>query len=105
MSNTILEDGTPNRRHRQRLSELLAKSDGVVRIATAYVTERQFVSAAPNRELAPAVVNVVVAAESDDRRPPHRRLFAGRVLHQLDERPGVRASGFVGEQIDEPVHA
>ncbi len=55
--------------------------------------------------LAPAVVDVVVTAESDDRRPPHRRLFAGRILQQLDKRLGIRASGFVGEQIDEPVHA
>src|SRR5664279_1834467 len=54
--------------------------------------------------LAPAVVRIVDAAEADDGRAPHFRLFAGRALHQLDERLRVRALGLVHDGLDECRH-
>jgi len=51
MSSLILEDGTPNRRHRKHLAQLLTKSTGIIRIATACVTERQLLSTATDREV------------------------------------------------------
>lgn len=51
MSNLLLEDGSADRRHRPHLSDLLADSSGVVRIATAYLTERQFLSGVSEREV------------------------------------------------------
>lgn len=51
MTNLILEDGTSVRRHRQRLSKLLAKCTDIVRISSPYVTERQFLTALPKREV------------------------------------------------------
>ena len=47
----LLEDGTPHRRHRKRLAELLANCDDTIRIASAYVTERQLLTGAPKRDV------------------------------------------------------
>src|SRR5579862_5100984 len=54
--------------------------------------------------LAAALVDVVVNAEADDRRPEHFRLFACRLLHQFDQHLGIRALRFVREPIDECGH-
>ncbi|MBI5141654.1 MAG: phospholipase D family protein [Nitrospirae bacterium] len=51
MTNLILEDGSPNRRHRQRLSKLLNECTDTIRIASAYVTERQFLTTYPKHEV------------------------------------------------------
>lgn len=51
MTSLILEDGTPDRRHRQRLSQLLTECTDTVRIASAYVTERQLLTTAPKRDV------------------------------------------------------
>lgn len=51
MSNLLLEDGSANRRHRSHLAELLADSSGIVRVATAYLTERQLLSMMSDREV------------------------------------------------------
>lgn len=51
MHKFILEDGTPLRRHRRRLNELLASTKGSLRIAAAYVTDREFIKKAMGRDI------------------------------------------------------
>src|SRR5262249_56591660 len=51
--------------------------------------------------LAPAVIDIVDAAEADDRRPPHRGLLARRIRHELDERLRIAAPCLVGNGRDE----
>ena len=50
MNTFILEDGTPKRRHRARLNDLLATTTGIVRIASAYVTDRALLSDVGGRD-------------------------------------------------------
>jgi hypothetical protein len=50
MNTLILEDGTPKRRHRARLNDLLATTKGIVRIASAYVTDRELLSDVGGRD-------------------------------------------------------
>jgi hypothetical protein len=49
MNNIILEDGSLQRNHRARLNALFAASTGTVRIAAAYVTDRELLSQSPER--------------------------------------------------------
>lgn len=51
MTGLILEDGTPNRRHRDRLSQLLSECTDTVRISSPYVTERQLLTASPKHQV------------------------------------------------------
>ncbi len=97
MSNTILEDGTPNRRHRQHLSELLAKSDGVVRIATAYLTERQFLSTAPDREvrLLTSLTPMDVASGATSLESLNALLKMGVQCRTLPPRPRLHAKVYI----------
>ena len=46
----ILEAGTNERQHRQRLGVLSASTDGKIRVASAYVTDRDFFNLCENRE-------------------------------------------------------
>lgn len=51
--------------------------------------------------LAASGVFVVVTAEPDDARSPHRRAFAGYFFHQGEEGPAIAAFVFVFDAIDE----
>lgn len=50
MSILVLEDGTPKRSHRPRLDDYLATTTGIVRIASAYVTDREFLKDVGDRD-------------------------------------------------------
>ena len=50
MVGLILEDGIPDRRHKARLIELMSSTTGIIRIASAYVTERQVLTSQPERD-------------------------------------------------------
>jgi hypothetical protein len=49
-NNLILEDGSSQRKHRQHLIRILASTKGTLRIASAYVTDRELLTATPDRE-------------------------------------------------------
>src|SRR5579862_7548909 len=51
--------------------------------------------------LTAALVFVVVGSETDDRRSPHLRLFAGGALHKLGELLRVGPFGGVRKRVDE----
>lgn len=50
MNNLILEDGSQQRKHRQHLYGLLNSTEGMLRIASAYVTDRELLTRTPDRE-------------------------------------------------------
>jgi hypothetical protein len=50
MNKVILENGTAKQVHRNRLNALLASTQGTVRIAPAYVTDRDLLTRSPKRE-------------------------------------------------------
>ena len=45
----ILEDGSSQRKHRKCLNSLLASTKGMLRIASAYVTDRELLTGTPDR--------------------------------------------------------
>lgn len=97
MAHLILENRTSERQHRQRLSKLLAKSTGVVRIATAYVTEQQLLSNAHKREVrlltSLAMMDVVSGATSLE--SVGALLRAGVACRTLPLRPRLHAKVYI----------
>ncbi len=97
MTSLILEDGTPNRRHRQRLSQLLTECTDTVRIASAYVTERQFLTAAPKRDvrLLTSLSPIDVASGATSIESLNALLELGVKCRCLPPRPRLHAKVYV----------
>jgi hypothetical protein len=51
MINIVLEDGNPKRQHRKCLNDLMSKTNGLVRIASACVTDRELFSHVNDRSI------------------------------------------------------
>jgi len=97
MPSLILEDGTPNHRHRQHLLQLLAESTGVIRIATAYVTERRFLSTATDREvrLLTSLTPIDVASGATSLESLKALLQMGVQCRTLPPRPRLHAKVYI----------
>ncbi len=97
MQRLILEDGTANRRHRKQFASLLAKSTGLIRIATAYVTERQFLASATDREvrLLTSITPMDVASGATSLESLHALIKLGIQCRALPSRPRLHAKVYV----------
>ena len=97
MPSLILEDGTANRRHRKHLTSLLARSTGVIRIATAYVTERQLLSTTSEREvkLLTSVTRMDVASGATSLESLNALIKMGVHCRTLPPRPRLHAKVYL----------
>ena len=93
----LLEDGTPHRRHRKRLAELLANCDDTIRIASAYVTERQLLTGAPKRDvrLLTSLVPIDVASGATSLESLNSLIQMGVSCRSLPARPRLHAKVYI----------
>ncbi|MBN2295058.1 MAG: phospholipase D family protein [Pirellulales bacterium] len=97
MQQFILEDGTPQRRHRQRLNELLSSTKGSLRIATAYVTDREFIKKAVKRDtlLLISLLPMDVASGATSVETLGWMLRSGVKCQVLPDRPRLHAKVYI----------
>jgi hypothetical protein len=97
MQNLILEDGTADRRHRKHLVSLIAESTGVIRIATAYVTERQLLATTADREvrLLTSLTPIDVASGATSLESLNALIKSGVKCRQLPARPRLHAKVYI----------
>jgi hypothetical protein len=97
MDNLILEDGSPRRKHRQRLNDLLASTEGTLRIASAYVTDREFLIGRPNRErrLLISLLPMDVASGATSIETLGALIKSGVNCRSLSERPRFHAKVYI----------
>jgi hypothetical protein len=93
----VLEDGTPQRRHRERLRELVGSTTGSLRIATAYVTDRELAKAAAGREtfLLISLLPMDVASGATSIETLGWMLQAGVQCRVLPDRPRLHAKVYI----------
>lgn len=97
MPSLILEDGTPKRRHRKQLASLIAESTGLIRIATAYVTERQLLTTATHREvrLLTSLTPMDIASGATSLESLHALIKLGVQCRALPSRPRLHAKVYI----------
>ncbi|MBX3417634.1 MAG: phospholipase D family protein [Pirellulaceae bacterium] len=97
MPSLILEDGTPNRLHRKLLASRIAESTGLIRIATAYVTERQLLRAATEREirLLTSLAPMDVASGATSLESLYALIKSGVRCRVLPARPRLHAKVYI----------
>lgn len=97
MAKFILENGTHKRQHRMTFLELLSNTVGIIRVATAYVTERQLLSSATVRErrllTSLAKMDIVSGATSLDALAA--LISTGVECRILPERPRLHAKVYI----------
>jgi hypothetical protein len=99
MNTLILEDGTPQRQHRLRFGDLLATTTGIVRIASAYVTDRELLSAVGGREtrLLISLLPLDIVSGAMSLETLRRMLDAGVKICMLPDRPRLHAKTYIFE--------
>ena len=97
MNQLILEDGSLRRRHRKRLGELVASTKGKLRIATAYVTDRELLKGAANGEtrLLISLSLLDVAAGATSLEALRWMLKSGVECRVLPARPRLHAKVYI----------
>ena len=98
MAKFILEDGTPARQHRPRLAELLSATTGIIRVATAYVTDRHLLSAVGKREtrLLTSLAPMDVASGATLLETLDALMGIGIKRRVLPQRPRIHAKVYIG---------
>ena len=98
MAKFILEDGTPARQHRPRLAELLSTTTGIIRVATAYVTDRHLLSAVSKREtrLLTSLAPMDVAPGATLLQTLDAPMGVGIKCRVLPQRPRLHAKVYLG---------
>ena len=97
MNTLILEDGTPQRRHRTRLGDLLATTQGIVRIASAYVTDRELLSDVGGRDtrLLISLLPMDIASGATSLETLRWMLDSGVEIRVLPNRPRLHAKTYI----------
>jgi hypothetical protein len=97
MNTLILEDGTPQRRHRARLGDLLATTTGIVRIASAYVTDRELLSDIGGRDtrLLISLLPMDIASGAMSLETLRWMLESGVEIRVLPDRPRLHAKTYI----------
>ena len=97
MNTLILENGTPKRRHRARLSNLLATTKGIVRIASAYVTDRALLSDVGGRDtrLLISLLPMDIASGAMSLETLRWMLDSGVEIRVLPDRPRLHAKTYI----------
>jgi len=97
MNTLILEDGTPQRRHRARLGDLLATTTGIVRIASAYVTDRELLSDIRGRDtrLLISLLPMDIASGAMSLETLRWMLDSGVEIRVLPDRPRLHAKTYI----------
>jgi hypothetical protein len=93
----ILEDGSPSGKHRVRLDALLASTTGTVRIATAYVTDRDLLTrwAKRDRRLIISLMPMDIASGATSLEALGTLIQSGVECRKLSERPRLHAKVYV----------
>lgn len=97
MSILILEDGTSKRHHRTRLDNLLAKTGGIVRIASAYVTDRELLKDVGSRDtrLLISLLPMDIASGAMSIETLRWMLDSGIRIRALSDRPRLHAKTYI----------
>ena len=97
MNNLILENGSWQRKHRQHLNELLASSNGILRVASAYVTDREFLIGPTQRErrLLISLLPLDVASGATSIEALGALIKSGVHCRRLPERPRFHAKVYL----------
>jgi len=97
MNTLILEDGTPKRRHRARLDDLLATTKGIVRIASAYVTDRKLLSDVGSRDtrLLISLLPMDIASGAMSLETLRWMIDSGVEIRVLPDRPRLHAKTYI----------
>lgn len=92
----ILEQGTAARQHRQRLEHLLSKTNGVTRVASAYVTDRQFLAASKGeRRLLVSLRAMDIASGATSIESLGALVGAGVKIRFLPDRPSFHSKVYI----------
>lgn len=96
-NNLILEDGSSQRKHRQHLNNLLAATKGTLRIASAYVTDRQFLIRISDRErrLLISLSPIDIAFGATSIATLEALIKSGVECRRLPERPRLHAKVYI----------
>jgi hypothetical protein len=96
-SNLILEDGFSQRKHRPRLTDLLASTKGILRIASAYVTDRNLLIGAKDlqRRLLISLLPMDVASGATKIETLGALIKSGVNCRILSERPRLHAKVYI----------
>ncbi len=97
MNALILEDGSQKRRHRVRLRDLLASNKGIVRIASAYVTDRELLSDIGNRDirLLVSLLPMDIASGAMSLETLRWMIDTGVDIRVLPDRPRLHAKTYI----------
>lgn len=97
MNRLLLEDGTPKRRHRACLDDLLATTKGIVRIASAYVTDRVLLSDVGGRDmrLLISLLPMDIASGAMSLETLRWMLDSGVEIRVLPDRPRLHAKTYI----------
>ena len=97
MNNLILEDGSPKRNHRRHLNGLLTSTTGILRFASAYVTDRDLLTRAPDRErhLLISLLPMDVASGATSLETLGTLIKSGVECRALPERPRLHAKVYI----------
>jgi hypothetical protein len=93
----ILEDGSSQRKHRKCLNSLLASTKGMLRIASAYVTDRELLTGTPDRErrLLISLLPMDVASGATSIETLGTLIKSGVNCRRLSERPRLHAKVYI----------
>ena len=97
MNNLILEDGSPQRQHRRHLNGFLGSTKGMLRIASAYVTDRDLLTGTPDRErrLLISLSRMDVASGATSIETLRAMIESGVKCRRLPERPRLHAKVYI----------
>jgi len=97
MKTLILEDGTPKRWHRKHLESLLDSTKGTIRIATAYVTDRQLLSDVGGRDtrLLISLLPMDIASGATSLDTLRCMIDSGVKIRVLPDRPRLHAKTYI----------
>lgn len=97
MSNLLLENGTSDRIHRERLNQLLKNSQGVIRVASAYVSERGILLGSKKRErrLLVSLMPMDVISGATSLESIRALLDSGVKIRVLPEQPRFHAKVYI----------
>jgi hypothetical protein len=97
MQDLILEDGSQQRNHRQRLNDLLASTVGMLRFASAYVTDRELLACTTDRErrLLISLLPMDVASGATSLETLGALINSGVQCRVLPDRPRLHAKVYI----------
>ncbi len=97
MTTLYLEDGSLDRKHRDGLASLLASTKGIVRIASAYVTDRHLVSGLNGRpiRLLVSLLPMDVASGATSLETLRWMIESGVECRVLPDRPRLHAKTYI----------